>query len=136
MDSFPDFKALELRLISAIEIQDNHMRAALEKTNLRLDQHRDKIKSIFERLRNVEELVARLDEKYEELDSRKLEKLDDREVKSRWERAAIFDQFLQDQEKLIQPTCESEDSDGFDARLQLLAARIAEVERIVRSQIR
>jgi hypothetical protein len=136
MDSDPDFKALELRIIALIENRDASIHAALEKANLRIDKHWERMKSMLERLREVEEAVTKLDEKYEDLDSRKLDALDDLEVKSRQERAAIFDQFLHDQGKLTQPSCESEDSDGFDARLQVISARIAEIERIVRSQIR
>jgi hypothetical protein len=136
MEHNPELKALELRLLSVIQKRDTSIHAALEKANLRLDKHRERIKSMVERLREVEEAVTKLDEKFEDLDSRKLDALDDREVKSRQERAAIFDQFLHDQEKLTQSSCESEDSNGFDARLHVISSRIAEIERIVRSQIR
>ena len=48
----------------------------------------------------------------------------------------IFDEFLQDQEKLIPQAGESDDSDELDARLNLIVTRLAEIERNVRPQIR
>jgi hypothetical protein len=136
MDPKSELKALESRLLSVIECRDAGARVALEKVNLRLDQHREKIKGVFERLREVEKMVTELEEKFLDLDSRKLDRLDDREIKSREETAVIFDQFLHDQEQLIKHVSECNDSDGLVARLDLVVTRLAEVERIVRTQIR
>jgi hypothetical protein len=136
MDPDSELKALELRLLSVIESRDASVRIALEKVNLRLDQHREKIKGIFERLRELEEMVTKLEEKFEDLDSRKLDQLDDREIKSREETVVIFDQFLHEQEQLIKNASECDESDGLVARLDLIVTRLAEVERIIRTQIR
>jgi hypothetical protein len=129
MEPDPELKALELRLLSVIEKRDTSLHSALDKVNLLLEQHHERIKGVLERFRELEEKVN-------DLDLRKLDELDAREVKSREERALIFDQFLQDQEKLIQQTGESDDSDELDARLNLIATRLAEIERIVRTNIR
>jgi len=129
MEPDPELKALELRLLSVIEKRDTSIHSALEKVNLVLEQHHERIKAVLERFRELEEKVK-------DLDLRKLDELDARDFKSREERALIFDQFLQDQEKLIQQTGESDDSDELDARLNLIATRLAEVERIVRTNIR
>lgn len=129
MDYESQFKALESRLLAVIETRDRSILEALEKVNLRLEKHRERIKDILERLRELEERV-------EALDSRKLDELDAREVKSREERAFIFDQFLQDQERLIQQATDCGESDGLEAHLKLMATRLAEVERIIRTQIR
>jgi len=129
MEPDPELKALELRLLSVIEKRDTSIRSALDKVNLVLEQHHERIKAVLERLRELEEKVK-------DLDLRKLDELDPRDFKSREERALIFDQFLQDQEKLIQQAGESDDSDELDARLNLIATRLAEVERIVRTNIR
>ena len=129
MEPDPELKALELRLLSVIKKRDTSIRTALENVNLRLDQHHERIKDVLERLRELEEKVK-------DLDLRKLDELDAREVKSWEERALIFDQFLQDQERLIPQAGESDDSGELDARLNLLATRLAEVERIVRTNIR
>ena len=129
METDPELKALELRLLSVIEKRDTSIHSALDKVNLVLEQHHERIKAVLERLRVLEEKVK-------DLDLRKLDELDARDFKSREERALIFDQFLQDQEKLIQQTGESDDSDELDARLNLIATRLAEVERIIRTQIR
>lgn len=129
MDYESQLKALESRLFAVIETRDRIMHEALEKFNLRLEKHHERIKDILERLRELEEKV-------EALDLKKLDELDAREVKSREERAFIFDQFLQDQERLIQQASDCGESDGLEAHLKLMATRLAEVERIVRSQIR
>jgi len=129
MEPDPELKALELRLLSVIKKRDTSIRTALENVNLRLDQHHERIKGVLERLRELEEKVK-------DLDLRKLDELDAREVKSWEERALIFDQFLQDQERLIPQAGESDDSGELDARLNLIATRLAEVERIVRTNIR
>jgi hypothetical protein len=129
MEPDPELKALELRLLSVIKKCDTSIRTALENVNLRLDQHHERIKGVLERLRELEEKVK-------DLDLRKLDELDAREVKSGEERALIFDQFLQDQERLIPQAGESDDSDELNARLNLIATRLAEVERIVRTNIR
>lgn len=129
MDYESQLKALESRLLAVIETRDRIMLEALEKVNLRLEKHRERIKDILERLRELEEKV-------EALGLRKLDELEAREVKSREERACIFDQFLQDQEKLIQQANDCGESDGLEAHLKLMATRLAEVERIVRTQIR
>ena len=129
MDYESQLKALESRLLAVIETRDRIMLEALEKVNLRLEKHRERIKNILERLRELEEKV-------EALDSRKLDELDAREVKGREERAFIFDHFLKDQERLIQQATDCGESDGLEARLSLMVARLAEVERIVRTQIR
>ena len=136
MEPDPELKALELRLLSVIEKRDTIIHNALDKVNLRLEQNQDKIESLVERLRKLEEMVTKFEGKFENLDSRKLDQLDDREVKSREETALIFDQFLLDQEKLIPQAGDSGDSVELDARLNLIAARLAEIERIVRTQIR
>jgi len=136
MEPDPDLKALELRLLSVIEKRDTSMREALEKINLRLVKHWERIKYVLERIRELEEALTNLDEKVEDLDLRKLDELDGREVKSREERSVIFDQFLNDQEQLLQQPGDSGDSDELDARLKLIATRLAEIERIVRTQIR
>ena len=129
MDFESELKSLESRLLSVVKKRDTSMHEALEEINLRLEKHWDRIKGVLERL-------CELEEKVKALESMKLDELDDREVKSREERALIFDQFLQDQEKLIPQTGESDDSDELDARLNLIATRLAEIERIVRTQIR
>jgi len=129
MEPDPELKALELRLLSVIKKRDTSIRTALENVNLRLDQHHERIKGVLERLRELEEKVK-------DLDLRKLDELDAREVKSWEERALIFDQFLQDQERLIPQAGESDDSGELGARLNLIATRLAEVERIVRTNIR
>ena len=129
MDFESELKSLESRLLSVVKKRDTSMNEALEEINLRLEKHWDRIKSVLERL-------CELEEKVKALESMKLDELDDLEVKSREERALIFDQFLQDQEKLIPQTGESDDSDELDARLNLIATRLAEIERIVRTQIR
>jgi len=129
MEPDPELKELELRLLSVIKKRDTSIRTALENVNLRLDQHHERIKGVLERLRELEEKVK-------DLDLRKLDELDAREVKSWEERALIFDQFLQDQERLIPQAGESDDSGELDARLNLIATRLAEVERIVRTNIR
>ena len=129
MDFESELKSLESRLLSVVKKRDTSMHEALEKINLRLEKHLDLIKGVLERL-------CELEEKIKALESRKLDELDDREVKSREETALIFDQFLQDQEKLIPQAGDSGDSDELDARLNLIAARLAEIERIVRTQIR
>ena len=129
MDFESELKSLESRLLSVVKRRDTSMHEALEEINLRLEKHWDLIKGVLERL-------CELEEKIKALESRKLDELDDREVKSREERALIFDQFLQDQEKLIPQTGESDDSDELDARLNLIVTRLAEIERIVRTQIR
>ena len=129
MDFESELKSLESRLLSVVKKRDTSMHKALEEINLRLEKHWDRIKGVLERL-------CELEEKVKALESMKLDELDDREVKSREERALIFDQFLQDQEKLIPQTGESDDSDELDARLNLIATRLAEIERIVRTQIR
>lgn len=136
MDPDPELKALELRLLSVIEHRDAAVRAALEKVDLRFDQHREKIRSLIDRVRELEETVTKIEEKFEDLDLRKIDQLDDREVKSREEAAVIFDQFLQDQEQLIKHASDCDESDGLVARLDLIVTRLAEVERIVRTQIR
>ena len=129
MDFESELKSIESRLLSVVKKRDTSMHKALEEINLRLEKHWDRIKGVLERL-------CELEEKVKALESIKLDELDDREVKSREERALIFDQFLQDQEKLIPQTGESDDSDELDARLNLIATRLAEIERIVRTQIR
>ena len=129
MDFESELKSLESRLLSVVKKRDTSMHEALEEINLRLEKHWDRIKGVLERL-------CELEEKVKALESMKLDELDDREVKSREERALIFDQFLQDQEKLIPQTGESDDSDELDARLNLIATRLAEIERIVRTKIR
>jgi hypothetical protein len=129
MEPDPELKALELRLLSVIKKRDTSIRTALENVNLRLDQHHERIRGVLERLRELEEKVK-------DLNLRKLDELDAREVKSWEERALIFDQFLQDQERLIPQAGESDDSGELDARLNLIATRLAEVERIVRTNIR
>ena len=129
MDFESELKSLESRLLSVVKKRDTSMHKALEEINLRLEKHWDRSKGVLERL-------CELEEKVKALESMKLDELDDREVKSREERALIFDQFLQDQEKLIPQTGESDDSDELDARLNLIATRLAEIERIVRTQIR
>lgn len=129
MDYESQLKALESRILAVIETRDKTMLEALGKINLRLEKHREIIKDVLERLRELEEKV-------EALDLRKLDELDAREVKSREERACIFDQFLQGQERLIQQTTECGESDGLEAHLKLMATRLAEIERIVRTQIR
>ena len=129
MDFESELKSLESSLLSVVKKRDTSMHKALEEINLRLEKHWDRIKGVLERL-------CELEEKVKALESMKLDELDDREVKSREERALIFDQFLQDQEKLIPQTGESDDSDELDARLNLIATRLAEIERIVRTQIR
>ena len=129
MDFESELKSLESRLLSVVKKRDTSMHKALEEINLRLEKHWDRIKGVLERL-------CELEEKVKALESMKLDELDDREVKSREERALIFDQFLQDQEKLIPQTGESDDSDELDARLNLIVTRLAEIERIVRTQIR
>jgi hypothetical protein len=129
MDFESELKSIESRLLSVVKKRDTSMHKALEEINLRLEKHWDRIKGVLERL-------CELEEKVKALESMKLDELDDREVKSREERALIFDQFLQDQEKLIPQTGESDDSDELDARLNLIATRLAEIERIVRTQIR
>lgn len=48
----------------------------------------------------------------------------------------IFDQFMNDQARLIQQATDCGESDGLESHLKLMATRLAEVERIVRSQIR
>ena len=136
MDPNSELKALELKLLSVIECRDASVRVALEKVNLRLDQHREKIMGVFERLRELEEMVTELEEKCVDLDSRKLDRLDDHEIKCRQEALVIFDQFLHDQEQLIKHVSECNDSDGLVARLDLIVTRLVEVERIVRTQIR
>ena len=129
MDFESELKSLESRLLSVVKKRDTSMHKALEEINLRLEKHWDRIKGVLERL-------CELEEKFKALESMKLDELDDREVKSREERALIFDEFLQDQEKLIPQAGESDDSDELDARLNLIATRLAEIERIVRTQIR
>ena len=129
MDFESELKSLESRLLSVVKRRDTSMHEALEEINLRLEKHWDRIKGVLERL-------CELEEKVKALESMKLDELDNREVKSREERALIFDQFLQDQEKLIPQTGESDDSDELDARLNLIVTRLAEVERIIRTQIR
>ena len=129
MDFESELKSIESRLLSVVKKRDTSMHKALEEINLRLEKHWDRIKGVLERL-------CELEEKVKALESIKLDELDDREVKSREERALIFDQFLQDQEKLIPQTGESDDSDELDARLNLIATRLAEIERIVRTKIR
>ena len=129
MDFESELKSIESRLLSVVKKRDTSMHKALEEINLRLEKHWDRIKGVLERL-------CELEEKVKALESMKLDELDDREVKSREERALIFDQFLQDQEKLIPQTGESDDSDELDARLNLIVTRLAEIERIVRTQIR
>ena len=129
MDFESELNSLESRLLSVVKKRDTSMHEALEEINLRLEKHWDRIKGVLERL-------CELEEKVKALESMKLDELDNREVKSREERALIFDQFLQDQEKLIPQTGESDDSDELDARLNLIATRLAEIERIVRTQIR
>jgi len=136
MDFESELKSLESRLLALIEIRDTSMLEALEKINLRLEKHRERIKGALVRIRELEEAVTKLDEKVEDLDLRKLDELDSREVKSRGERSVIFDQFLNDQEQLLQQAGDSGDSDELDARLNLIATRLAEIERIVRTQIR
>jgi predicted nuclease with TOPRIM domain len=136
MDYESQLNALESRLLAVIETRDRSMLEALEKVNLRLEKHSERIKDILERLRELEEAVTKIDEKVEDLDLRKLDELDDREVKSREERSVIFDQFMNDQEQLLQQAGDSGDSDELDARLNLIATRLAEIERIVRTQIR
>ena len=136
MDFESELKSLESRILALIEIRDTSMREALEKINLRLEKHWERIKGALERIRELEEAVTKLDEKVEDLDLRKLDELDDREVKSREERSVIFDQFMNDQEQLLQQAGDSDDSDELDARLNLIAARLAEIERIVRTQVR
>ena len=129
MDFESELKSIESRLLSVVKKRDTSMHKALEEINLRLEKHWDRIKGVLERL-------CELEEKVKALESMKLDKLDDREVKSREERAFIFDQFLQDQERLIQQASDCGESDGLEAHLKLMATRLAEVERIVRSQIR
>ena len=129
MDFESELKSLESRLLSVVKKRDTSMHKALEEINLRLEKHWDRIKGVLERL-------CELEEKVKALESMKLDELDDREVKSREERALIFDQFLQDQEKLIQQANDCGESDGLEAHLKLMATRLAEVERIVRTQIR
>jgi len=129
MDFESELKSIESRLLSVVKKRDTSMHKALEEINLRLEKHWDRIKGVLERL-------CELEEKVKALESMKLDELDDREVKSREERALIFDEFLQDQEKLIPQAGESDDSDELDARLNLIATRLAEIERIVRTQIR
>ena len=129
MDFESELNSLESRLLSVVKKRDTSMHEALEEINLRLEKHWDRIKGVLERL-------CELEEKVKALESMKLDELDNREVKSREERALIFDQFLQDQEKLIPQTGESDDSDELDARLNLIVTRLAEIERIVRTQIR
>ena len=136
MASDPELKSLESRLLAVIQNRDNSISIALEKVNLRLEKHWERIKGVLERLRELEEMVTELNEKVEDLDSRKLDKLDDREFKSREETAVIFDQCLQEEEHLIASARDFTSEDGLDERLNLMVTRIAEIERIVRTQIR
>jgi hypothetical protein len=52
MDPDSELKALELRLLSVIESRDASVRVALEKVNLRLDQHRGKLRVFLSAFEN------------------------------------------------------------------------------------
>ena len=125
-----------LGTFSSIENHDIIIKTSLEKINQRLNKHRERMNKHSERMNDIVEKLQELEQKLQEMEARKLDALDTRDVKSREERAEIFDQFLQDQEKLIPQSGESDDSDELDARLNLIVTRLAEVERIIRTQIR
>ena len=55
MDYEYQLKALESRLLAVIETRDRSILEALEKVNLRLEKHRERMKDILERLRELEE---------------------------------------------------------------------------------
>jgi hypothetical protein len=52
MDPDSELKALELRLLSVIESRDASVRVALEKVNLRLDQHRGTLRVFLSAFEN------------------------------------------------------------------------------------
>lgn len=131
-----DESLLEAKICSIIRGNDTANRLTFDKIDKRLERH-------WTRMGEISAVLCSLRESFDELESRvtvlektKLDVLDEREVRSRTERAEIFDQVQLDAESKIIGGYDKEGVGELNARLELLIDRVHELERVVRTHLR